>query len=106
MSAKHKGKGPQALTANHLREGYVVWLTADYVWSDKFSEALLSEDEAVIEKMKTKGEADDAANLITGVYFIDVDPETGQPVRYRERFRVNGPSYDTAAHLKDMGEDL
>ncbi len=99
MSLKHKGKGPQALTANNLREGYVVWLTNDMIWSDNYADVLLSEDEDVIEKMQAQGEADDLANLVTGVYFIDVDPETGLPARYRERFRVRGPSYDTAAFL-------
>lgn len=104
MSAKHKGKGPQALTANHLREGFVVWLTPDMTWSEHFKDALLSEDDTVIEQMNAQGEVDDAANLVTGVYFIDVDPETNLPARYRERFRVRGPSYDTAAHLSAGGE--
>lgn len=104
MSAKHKGKGPQALTANYLREGFVVWLTADMTWSEHFNEALLSEDEDVIAKMQAQGEADDHGNLVTGVYFIDVDPKTKLPARYRERFRVRGPSYDTAAHLAAGGE--
>ena len=103
MSAKHKGRGPQALTANHLREGFVVWLTAQMTWSPDFKEAFLSEDEAVIAKMQAQGEVDDNANLITGVYFIDIDPDTKQPARYRERFRVQGPSYDTAAHIKEYG---
>lgn len=103
MSAKHKGQGPQALTANHLREGFVVWLTAEMTWSPDFNDALLSEDEAVIAKMQVQGDVDDLANLITGVYFIDIDPETQLPVRYRERFRVKGPSYDTAAHITEYG---
>jgi len=103
MSAKHKGKGPQVLTANHLREGFVVWLTENMDWSQSYAEALKSEDEVLIEKMRLQGEKDDNANLVTGVYFIDVDKDTGQPVRYRERFRVKGPSYDTAEHLKLSG---
>jgi len=94
MSAKHKGKGPQALTANELREGFVVWLTADFEWSLEFKDALLTEDEAVIEKMRLFGQAQEDENIIVGVYFIDVDAETGEPVRYREKFRVSGPSYD------------
>lgn len=99
MSLKHKGKGPQALTANNLREGYVVWLTKDMNWSADYQDVLLSEDEDVIAQMQAQGEKDDLENLVTGVYFIDVDPTTGLPARYRERFRVKGPSYDTAAHL-------
>ena len=96
---KHKGKGPQSLTANELREGFSVWLTPELDWSRDFSEALKTEDEALIEKMKTKGDADEEANLIVGVYFIDIEPDSGLPVRYREKFRVKGPSYDTADEL-------
>ena len=96
---KHKGKGPQSLTANELREGFSVWLTPELEWSRNFSEALKTEDEALIEKMKTKGDVDEEANLVVGVYFIDIEPDSGLPVRYREKFRVKGPSYDTADEL-------
>lgn len=99
-TAKHKGKGPQSLTANELRGGASVWLNADLEWSRDFADALKTEDEALIEKMQAKGEADSNDNIVVGVYFIDIDPESGLPVRYREKFRVKGPSYDTAAELK------
>jgi len=49
--------------------------------------------------MQAKGDADANDNLVVGVYFIDIDPESGLPVRYREKFRVKGPSYDTADEL-------
>ena len=49
--------------------------------------------------MQAKGEADSNENLVVGVYFIDIEPESGLPVRYREKFRVKGPSYDTADEL-------
>ncbi|PHR92309.1 MAG: nitrite reductase [Robiginitomaculum sp.] len=93
-SLKHKGKGPQALTANGLHAGPVVYLNADYTWSTGFDDAFLSEDEDIIEKMQAIGERDETDNLVVGVYFIDVDAGTGQPARYRERFRAQGPSYD------------
>lgn len=93
-SLKHKGKGPQAITANGLHQGPVVYLNADYQWATSFSEALISEDVETIEKMRQAGEAAENANLVVGVYFIDVSAETGLPSRYRERFRANGPSYD------------
>lgn len=98
MSAKHKGKGPQSLTANLLKDGLNVWLTPDYTWSVDFKDALLSEDAAVIEKMQSAGEADAQSNLVVGVYFIDVDPHSGQPVRYREKFRVSGPTHDQSQY--------
>ena len=99
MSLKHKGKGPQALTANLLRGGYSVWLTPDMEWSRNWSDALTTEDTELMEKMQSVGERDTDANLVVGVYFIDVEPESGLPVRYREKFRVRGPSYDTADEL-------
>lgn len=91
---KHKGKGPQALTANGLRTGPVVYLSAEYTWTTSFENALLTEDVGVIEKMHNIGERDEETNLIIGAYFIDVDAQTGLPARYRERFRAHGPSYD------------
>lgn len=91
---KHKGKGPQALTANGLHAGPVVYLSADYIWNTRFENALLSEDVDVIEKMQAVGDRDKQANLVVDAYFIDIDPDTGLPARYRERFRAQGPSYD------------
>jgi len=96
---KHKGKGPQALTANELREGYSVWLTKDFVWSRDFKDALVTEDQDKIDAMQAQGAKDDKANMVVGVYFIDIDAQSGQPVRYREKFRMNGPSWDTAADV-------
>ena len=91
---KHRGKGPQAMTANELRSGLSVWMTADFGWSQNYQDALLTEDEAAIETMQAKAEAAEQANEVVGAYFIDtVD---GKPARYRERFRTHGPSYDTA----------
>ena len=94
MSAKHKGVGPQSLTANELREGLNVWMTADFEWSVDFKNALLTEDADVIEKMAEVGDRDENENVVVGVYFIDVEPGTGLPVRYREKFRVSGPTHD------------
>jgi hypothetical protein len=91
---KHKGKGPQAMTANELRSGLSVWMTADYGWSRTYQDALLTEDEAKIEKMQSVAEAAEQGNEVVGAYFIDT--EDGTPARYRERFRTHGPSYDTA----------
>jgi len=100
MSAKHKGKGPQAVTANELRGGLNVWMTKDFAWSHDYADVFLTEDADVIEKMQAAADKDSEANLIVAAYFIDVEPDTGLPVRYREKFRVKGPSYDTAEEMK------
>lgn len=98
MSVKHKGVGPQSLTANDLKEGLNVWLTADFAWSPDFQKALKTEDLDIIEKMRVVGDADSDANKVVGVYFIDIDPESGLPLRYRERFRVTGPTHDQSQY--------
>jgi hypothetical protein len=95
---KHKGKGPQGMTANELRSGLSVWMTPDFSWSQSFEDALLTEDEGLIEKMDETAKASEQENHVVGAYFIDtVD---GKPARYRERFRTHGPSYDTADLIK------
>lgn len=98
---KHKGKGPQAMTANELRDGFSVWLDPSLNWTRIYDDALQTEDTDLMEKMQGKAEADELANEVVGTYFIDIEPETGLPVRYREKFRVKGPSYDTADVLEN-----
>jgi len=54
----------------------------------------------LIDRMQLKAQTDEAKNLVVGTYFIDVEADTGLPARYREKFRVKGPSYDTADLLE------
>ncbi len=91
---KHRGKGPQSMTANELVSGLSVWLTKDLRWSRDFAKALLTEDESLIEQMDSIAKAAEHANMVVSAYFIDTID--GKPARYRERFRTHGPSYDTA----------
>ena len=97
---KHKGKGPQAMTANELRDGFNVWLDENLDWTRDYNKALRTEDTDLMERMKLRADTDEAKNIVVGTYFIDVEPETGLPARYREKFRVKGPSYDTADLLE------
>ena len=93
-TAKHKGKGPQVMTANALVGGGVVWMTDQFEWTPDFGLALKTEDVDVIETMRETALRSEEANDVVGAYFIDIDPDTGLPVRYREKFRVSGPSND------------
>jgi len=97
---KHKGKGPQAMTANELRDGYSVWLNENLDWTRDYQKALRTEDPDLMERMQLRADTDVAKNIVVGTYFIDVEPDTGLPARYREKFRMNGPSYDTADLLE------
>lgn len=98
---KHKGKGPQAMTANGLRKGPVVYLTVDMSWSTAYADALITEDAGLIEKMGEAGARDEDQNYIVGPYFIDIDADSGLPARYREKFRMNGPSFDPGLPTHD-----
>ena len=100
-SLKHKGKGPQSMTANELKDGYSVWLDDNLAWTRDYSGALRTEDTDLMEKMQAVADRDEANNLVVGTYFIDIEADTGLPVRYREKFRVKGPSYDTADLLEN-----
>ena len=99
MSLKHKGKGPQSMTANLLSGGYSVWLTPELTWSRDYADALRTEDADMMERMQAEADRAVEANEVVGTYFIDIEPESGLPVRYREKFRMRGPSYDTAEEL-------
>ena len=91
---KHKGKGPQSMTANELVSGLNVWLTPEMTWSRDYTDALKTEDEDMIDAMQAKGDEAAGANIIVAPYFIDT--KDGIPARYREKFRTKGPTYDTA----------
>jgi len=97
---KHKGKGPQAMTANELRDGFSVWLDENLDWTRDYNKSLRTEDIDLMERMQLKADTDEKKNIVVGTYFIDVEPDTGLPVRYREKFRMKGPSYDTADLLE------
>jgi len=68
---------PKIVTANRLREGDVVYLTADDRWSALHHEAELIEDEAHV-----------------GAYLADAKagPNGPEPTHFREEFRTRGPS--------------
>jgi len=50
--------------------------------------------------MKSVASRDDKNNLVVDVYMIDVDAQSRLPVRYRERVRMQGPSYDPGKTTK------
>jgi len=91
---KHKGKGPQAITANDLRSGEVVYLNPKFLWTPQLSKALVETDKAQIEAMLAAGRLSETENLVVDVYPIDMEPDGSAPTRYREKFRMNGPSYN------------
>jgi Protein of unknown function (DUF2849) len=83
---------PKVVTANHLLEGDVIYLTATDDWSRTLSEAEVITDEAHAQVRLL--DAERQANIIVGAYLADVAlGATGpEPTHFREDFRRTGPS--------------
>lgn len=83
---------PKVVTANDLRLGDVVYLTADDTWSRHHSEAELIEDEAHAQMRLLHGAAQ--RQVVVGVYLADARPGPNgpEPIHFREAFRTRGPS--------------
>jgi Protein of unknown function (DUF2849) len=86
---------PQAVTANRLRVGDVVYLAADESWTPNLGEAAVAADADRLAALEGIAARDAARQLVVAVYPIDVDTATGvpQPVSVKERIRAaRGPS--------------
>ncbi|HEY0275118.1 MAG TPA: DUF2849 domain-containing protein [Paenirhodobacter sp.] len=86
---------PKVLTANDLRLGDVVYMTASGDWTRCHQDAELLEEEADadLRLLAAQGQA----GLIVGPYLADAvaGPDGPEPVHFREAFRTRGPSnYD------------
>lgn len=83
---------PKIVTANLLREGEVVYLTADDRWSAHHGEAELIDDEAHAQMRLLLAAAQ--KQLVVGAYLADAKPgpKGPEPVHFREEFRTRGPS--------------
>jgi hypothetical protein len=82
---------PKVVTANDLRLGDVVYLTADDRWSRHHAEAELIEDEAHAQMRLLHGAAQKL--VVGGAYLADAKagPHGPEPVHFREAFRTRGP---------------
>ena len=91
---------PKVITANRLREGDVVYLTAAGQWSPLHQEAALFLDPAEAEARLA--EADRQRHLVVGAYLADARPglDGPEPIHFREEFRTRGPS--NYAHGKQV----
>ena len=82
---------PQVVTANHLLEGDVIYLTATRKWTRELADAgVVDGDEAAALLAFAEAQLDE----VVGAYLFDVDVTTGtpQPTHFREEFRTRGPS--------------
>jgi hypothetical protein len=83
---------PKVVTANDLRIGDVIYLTADDRWSRYHHEAELIEDEAHAQMRLLYAAAQ--RQVVVGAYLADARPGARgpEPTHFREEFRTRGPS--------------
>jgi Protein of unknown function (DUF2849) len=83
---------PKVVTANRLREGDSVWLTADDRWSPTLADAELITDEAHADIRLLFAQSQRLT--VVGAYLADAAPGPAgpAPTHFRETFRTRGPS--------------
>lgn len=88
----------QIVTANLLREGHVVYLTATGDWTRELAKAALFDADAEDALARANAQSD----LVVGPYLAKMraSPQGPQPTHFREEFRRDGPS--AAARLPEV----
>lgn len=84
---------PKVVTANDLRLGDAVWLTADDRWTRDIAEAELIDDEAHAQLRLLFGTSQKL--VVVGAYLADAKAGPDgrpEPTHFREEFRTRGPS--------------
>lgn len=91
---------PKVVTANDLRLGDVVYLTAQDGWTRQHHLAELIEDEAHAQMRLLHAAGQQA--VVVGAYLADAKagPFGPEPIHFREVFRTRGPS--NYAHGKQV----
>jgi len=91
---KFRGLGQQAVTANRLADGAVVYRTAFGAWSTEVDDAETTANSDVAEALLAQTAPDVRRALIVAPYLIDVEMvgERLRPSAFRERIRAFGPT--------------
>ena len=81
----------QVVTANRLRDGVIVWLTAEQLWSEDFAESKPLRDEAEAKAALEAASIHVKAQLVVGPYLAEVEEtvEGLQAANARERIRAS-----------------
>jgi hypothetical protein len=84
----------QVMTANRLRDGDVVYLTAAGEWSLWLRDAAVASDESGQAELEARAKRAEADRLVVGPYLMAVaDSDDGpQPIGTREKIRAKGPT--------------
>ena len=94
--AQHAAKGArfQAVTANRLSDGEVVYLSADNQWVEGFAQAAIADGAEAAERLLACAMPDDFELHVLEPYLFEVLPqgEAYKPASVRETIRAAGPT--------------
>lgn len=79
------------LTANRLDDGLVVYLGKGG-WTANIDVARRAHDDDTAAALDYQGKQAAARNEVADPYLIDLDDDDGEPLRWRETIRANGPT--------------
>jgi len=81
---------PSIVTANRLRDGVVVFLTANGSWSEDISEARVAADKSETATLEADGQISLDDQSVVSLYPMDVAIEGGKPrpISVREKIRA------------------
>ena len=91
---------PVVFTANRLRDGRVVWLTAAGEWSERIAAAACFPPDTT-EAAQALAKQGEQRQEVVGAYAVEVSQQAGtpRPLKFRERLRIAGPSVAAAPAL-------
>jgi hypothetical protein len=84
----------QALTANRLRDGRVVFLGRDGEWHERFADAVTGSGAEDIKRLEKAGQEAAKACLVVNPYLIEIEGSgpNARPRQLREKIRAAGPT--------------
>ena len=85
---------PQAVTANRLSDGEVVYLAPDGRWSEHLDDCRTADGKAASEAMMEAGVRAEEARVVIGAYLFEVSRHGDElrPAQLREVVRARGPT--------------
>lgn len=87
----------QAITANRLADGRVVYFRRDHGWSERIQESIVADNENLAKTLLEQAKRAVAERLVVDPYLFAVSVEGGKirPLGRREEIRAAGPSVRT-----------
>ena len=87
----------QAITANRLRDGQVVYLREDDSWSEHIQDCIVADSDDLAKTLLELGARAVKQHIVVDPYLFAVSVENGtiRPLGRREEIRAAGPSVRT-----------